>query len=298
MDSGKDLCDSPIGPWLRSAESQFHSYFRPVLLHQENIVSRDFQLLPGTHLPIASAENAKSSLQSIRLLQDAYGSSMDPSIASQDPFYALSEVFLFAAASHIEFLSAIASIVDSSITEVPDPEDDRTASFQETLIHCQRVLEWHAHNLSEVSTFIKNRDLLDWPRSNTTTALRSAQVIEREFNYLLQKSQALWDKCQRELNTITNQANFAEARRGIDQGKRVYRITVLASIYVPLSFSCAIFGMNFVQFSTAWLGCVLWAAVTGPIFLITLLIMTWDKKTAQKVKSFLSQMTRKIPWDM
>jgi hypothetical protein len=282
LDSGGDLCDSPIGPWLKSAEAKFHTYFRHIYQHEENIAT--LAAVDGTGSTVGQRDNQDHSgpFQSIRMLPLSYGSSLDPSIASVDPFYALREVFSFAAASHIEFLNTIASILDSSITELPDPEADTTTSFQETLVHCQRILEWHVHKVSEMADMIKNRDFLGWPTSHHEAAVKSALFLERDFDYVLQHSRALWEKCQRELTAITNHANFTEARRGIEQGNRVFRITLLASIYVPLSFSCAMFGMNLFQFDRYWHGYVVWALTTCPVFLCTVLIMDLDKGKARR----------------
>lgn len=73
-----------------------------------------------------------------------------------------------------------------------------------------------------------------------------------------------------------NNANISEARRGIEQGRRVFKFTLLAFTYVPLSFSCSIFGMNFVQFARPGRGFLTWTLVSLPIFLISLLIILWD----------------------
>jgi hypothetical protein len=129
LDSGEDLCDSPIQPWLKSAEAKFHTYFRHIYQHEENIATLAAVDATVSTVGLRETQDHSGPFQSIRMLPLSYGSSLDPSIASVDPFYALREVFSFAAASHIEFLNTIASILDSSITELPDPEADTTTSF-------------------------------------------------------------------------------------------------------------------------------------------------------------------------
>ncbi|KAE8442543.1 hypothetical protein EG329_003258 [Mollisiaceae sp. DMI_Dod_QoI] len=282
LDFGEDLCDSPIGPWLKSVEAKFHTYFRHIYQHEGNSAILAASNVLGSMSGLRDTQDHSGPFQSIRLLPLSYGSSLDLSVACVEPFYALSEVFSFAAASHIEFLNTISSILDASITELPDPEADITASFQETLVHGQRILEWHVHKVSEIADMIKNRELLGWPTSKHETAVRSALFLERDFDYVLQHSRALWEKCQLELAAITNHANFTEARRAIEQENRVFRITLLASIYVPLSFSCAMFGMNFVQFDRYWHGYVVWALTACPVFFFTVLIMDLDKGRARR----------------
>jgi hypothetical protein len=90
----------------------------------------------------------------------------------------LVEVFSFATASQIEFLNTIASILDSSITELLDPEADITTSCQEPLMHCQGILEWHVHKVSEIADMLKSRDLLSWPTSHYETAVKSTLFLQ------------------------------------------------------------------------------------------------------------------------
>lgn len=55
-------------------------------------------------------------------------------------------------------------------------------------------------------------------------------------------------QCERAMAMAVNIASIAEARRGIQQGKDVFKVTLLAAVYVPLSFATSLFGMNFKEF--------------------------------------------------
>jgi Mg2+ and Co2+ transporter CorA len=195
---------------------------------------------------------------------------------NNDPFYALSELFTFVCTSEIQFLNTIASKLDSSIPDSPDLDPDTSVHVQASLVHYRRILEDHVHRISETLTFIKNRHLLKWPQSQASKAITAAARTEQDFEYLLERSRLLQQRCDRELAIMMNNAGIAEARGGIEQGRRVFKFTVLAFTYVPLSFSCSIFGMNFVQFSDEKRGYWVWVLVCIPIFAVSLLIITWD----------------------
>jgi Mg2+ and Co2+ transporter CorA len=204
------------------------------------------------------------------------------SAMSSDPFYALTELFAFVSASEIEFLNIIALKLDESMTGTPDLGPDTAIHVQASLVHYQRVLEDHAHRICETLTFVKNRTSLKWARSQASKAITAAARLEHDFEYILDRTRQLQQRCQRELTIMMNNANIGEARRGIEQGKRVFKFTLLAFTYVPLSFSCSIFGMNFVQFSERGRGYLIWALVSLPIFLVSILIILWDGPKLRK----------------
>ena len=279
LDCGDDLCQSPSGPWLDSPESQFHTYFRPIALYKPNIALKDHQTtvthdgstsprLPSTKLP-----------QSVSLLPELYGRSLNSRAMNKDPFYALTELFDFFCASELESFNIISIKLDDIRNSSSDLEANSMAQMQANLAHHRKALEDHVHKIFETWSFVKNRRFLRWPRSQTSKAYKAAARIEHDLEYLRDRSRVLQKRCERELTIMNNNANIAEARRGIDQGKRVFKITVLAFLYVPFSFSCSIFGMNFVQFSDLRHGYWVWVSVTLPILVISVLYITWEDIT-------------------
>lgn len=69
-----------------------------------------------------------------------------------------------------------------------------------------------------------------------------------------------------------NNVNIVEAKRVVEQVSRLFKLTALASVYIPLSFSCALFSMTLVQFDNRMKGFYVWISVTIPIFISTLVI--------------------------
>ena len=187
--------------------------------------------------------------------------------------------FEFFCASELEFLNTISVKLDEIRNGSADLETNNMTQLQANLAHHRKVLEDHVHKISETWTFVKNRTSLKWPRSQTSKAINAAARIENDLNYLKDRSHVLEERCERELTIMNNNSNIAEARRGIEQSKRVFKFTVLAFLYVPFSVSCSIFGMNFVQFSDLRQGYWAWVGVTLPILAISILVITWDFMT-------------------
>jgi Mg2+ and Co2+ transporter CorA len=246
-------------------------------MYKPNVSFKDHRAVPHADRQASVSKPVHGMHQSISLLPLSYGKLLNTNVMNEDPFYALTELFTFASTSEIGFLNIMATQIDDTMADTPDPDPDTSVRVQASLVLYRRALEEHAHRILETLTFVKNRNVLKWPRSQTSKAYNAAIRTEQDFEYLLDRTRLLHQRCERELIIMMNNASIAEARRGIAQGKRVFKFTVLAFIYVPLSFSCSVFGMNFVQFSKSRRGYWAWASVTGPMIVISLVFIAWDE---------------------
>ncbi|KAK0727159.1 hypothetical protein B0T26DRAFT_693284 [Lasiosphaeria miniovina] len=277
FDCGSDLSQSPEGPWFESSRSGFHTYFHPTILFKPNIPFKDHQI-PSQRIATAPSRSiARDSVhQSANLLSTCYGRSLHPATISRNPVYALTELFSFVSTSEITLLNVISARLDDTDTDLLDMDPMAISRAQTKLLHYRRVLEAQSHKMSEVLAFIKNRDQLEWPQSQTTKALNALARTEQDFEYLVARNVLLQKRCEGALTTIMNNANILEARSGIALSGRVFKLTLLASTYVPLSFSTSIFGMNFLQFEEEKKGYWVWTLVAVPMLLLSILILLWD----------------------
>ena len=225
--------------------------------------------------------------QSLYLLSASYGSSLDAKIMCSDPFYALSELFHFFLASETQFLNSIATKLDDGTRDLSFTDPGASINFQAELLYFRRIIDKRVQCISQTLIFIRTRDRLGWPRARDAVddgrtarwmakADLAATRLELDCEYALNYAISLQQRCERETTIMMNNASNAEAKRGIDQGRQVFRFSLLVSIYVPLSFTTSVFGMNFVQFSNHAMGFWVWPLVTLPIFVASLLIIVWD----------------------
>jgi hypothetical protein len=285
LDAGDDLYQSPKGPWSSNLSgSTLHTHFKPVTLYRPNIVFKRHQVTQDRNSAQEQLGANNKLAQSISLLSRYYGKSLNASAMHDDPLYAMNEVFAFVNASEVQCLNTIATNLKENTANTININPQASAELQSNLLHNREVLKRHVYRASEVLTFLKSRHLLDWPKSpGGSKANLAVARLQQDFEYLLDRGKTLQSQCEQELAMMMNNANIAEARRGVEQGSRVFKLTVLASVYIPLSFTCALFSMTFVQFENNLKGLYVWISITIPIFLISTLIITWSGNRAENV---------------
>lgn len=211
--------------------------------------------------------------QSASLLHLDYGRKLDLETASTNPLYALSDIFRFAANSELQFLNMLAT----KITNEMDPailiqQEDPTVS---NLLYSRKILERHIQRMEEYIQFIDVQGNLSSPKPPKGEA--AANSLRKDFQVLLSRSQALSAQCDRGMTIIMNNATIRESQRAIVQAEGVAKLTRLAFIFVPSSFTASLFGMNVKQFGTgASVEIWVYFMVTMPIMAISVLFLMVD----------------------
>lgn len=213
--------------------------------------------------------------QSLSLLRSAYGASLDPVEMCQNPIYALDELFRFHSASEKQYLDMIASVLETSIAEDYRTNPEGLSNTRTILLHSHRMLQRRQSHIAEMLNFLRFPAITDAadasPRAKS--AVRSLCV---DLEYLQHNNRELMSRCRHELDIMTNEAMFEDARRGIVLSRNSQKFAAFAAFYVPFSFTCSIFGMNFVQVDSIGKGFELWITVSIPIFLVSLTILFWN----------------------
>lgn len=288
LDCGQDLSLSPKGPWSQpihpSQSSILHTNFIPVLQHKDKIA-----LTPALWEEDADGIGVDKSLwlpQTACRLHLRYGRMLDLNVMAEDPFYALCEVFHFFASSEVEFLNMIGNKLDKESQRLENMTHAKmsTELSQASLFHSRRVLEKHIERINEIRMFVERRGGGDaWPRSSTPRyqeiAEKAALQLELDLEYLHRKSESLRSQGERAVTMAMSIASISEARRGIQQAKDVFKFTLLASVYVPLSFATSFMGMNVKELGQGHLSVWVFFIMGIPIFAISLVFMfvDWNK---------------------
>ena len=87
---------------------------------------------------------------------------------------------------------------------------------------------------------------------------------------------------------MMNRAVVAESRKAIDQAERLKRLTLLATFFIPLSFTTSLFGMNFEELGQGHLHVWLFAVVSAPVLVLSYCAYVWDEKCTRVYKACLS----------
>ena len=196
-----------------------------------------------------------------------------------DPFYALIELFQFAANAEGLFLATI----DPKISA--ETGYDSVNQQQSTLsnhLYFQNILREHAERLRENIDTIKRRGHHSWPRvSHEDLRAKSesaAEALLKDFDYLHGWCVALIERCSTGTNIILNNAMLLESKETKKQAEELRKLTFVAFFYIPLSFTTSFFGMNFRQLGQGTLPVWIWFVVAVPLLGLSVGFLLWDHR--------------------
>jgi hypothetical protein len=220
--------------------------------------------------------------QTAALLSLGYGQSLDKRLMACDPFYALTEIFRLCAAAEHQFLGLIKETVANE-TDYKSLGKQRPTLAN--LLYCLGILEAHSEWIRETVEWIRRytsrRDL----RSSIGNEDLHAEVqivgedVLSDFEHLLEVTDSLSERCNKGMAVIGNNVMLEENRQAISQARRVARLTFIAFVFVPLSFTTSLFGMNVSQLGTGHVSIAVWAAVSTSVVIVTTLMYFFDGST-------------------
>lgn len=274
LDTGRDLASGPEGPWLELEDRDTtwpSTSFYPTIQHQPRVGLKPHR----TAIP----QNERPSLrfvQSASLLPLDYGKFLDPVLMASDPFYAMNDLFQFVAYAEVQFLN----MMEATVAEETGYLSLTKESQLTNLLHSHDVFEAHAKRLRQNVETIRFRGGPDWPRTTDAALYQkreaAAESLLRDYEHLLSRAEALSVRCQRGMDVMINKSILTESKKAIDQAQEVTKLTRLAFIYIPLSFTTSIFSMNLKPISDGPHNFWLWLVVSMPILLATLAPLILD----------------------
>lgn len=279
-DAGTDLEESPQGPWDATKHS-FH--FRPVSLHPLRLASMNkrHKMFPTETL----APSAKKLQHSLPLLRDAYSQIFTEKLDIESPITALDLVLRYFCASEIQYLDMIASVLEASTQSSRHPKDFRkkqsSAETRAILLNSRRILRYRRSRIKDVIEYVRFHGTAGAAVADSEAALSISSLL-RDLEHLFLSNGELMLRCEHEVEAITNEAIFEDAQAGIALSKSSHKFAVFVAIYAPVTFTCSVFGMNFVSIGDISWGLELWAMVTIPICIISSLFVFWDSELIQR----------------
>ncbi|KAH1982797.1 hypothetical protein KXW88_003989 [Aspergillus fumigatus] len=226
----------------------------PVIQHRAGLALRQPRKLRERAAEEADTDGPKPSermVQSACLLHLDYGLDLDKALAAGNSFYALHEILVFAAFSENQFLN----MLETKLLNELDPTflvHQKNPTLSNLLYH-QRILDRHIQRIKDNLAAFKGNGSLGWPRSALEPGKQRivddvAETLIGDYEYLLSRSLTLSGQCSRGMQVVMNNAMIKESRDAMSQAEGVVKLTRLAFIFVPLTFTASFFGMNFAQF--------------------------------------------------
>jgi Mg2+ and Co2+ transporter CorA len=225
-------------------------------------------------------------------------------VQAQDPFYLLYPLFqqvAFAESQMLDLVDAkikkheVGVISSNSIGTI----DNETSHSQ--LLHFQGFLEYRIENLHDTLNLIRKHGGGSWrPQSDdgfTKIIDATMNLLRQDFEYLLDRAHSLLKKIERSISLRMSLVNIDQARRSTEQNTAIFRFTIVASIYIPLSFTTSFFGMNFRELGQEGQGSLsIWVffVFTIPVFILSVLGLFVRRSWIEQFQGFLSR--RIISW--
>ncbi|KXX76318.1 Magnesium transport protein CorA [Madurella mycetomatis] len=195
--------------------------------------------------------------------------------AKNDPFHALIPIFAHAAFSEVALLNLMTELIEDLMDPLR-PDDFRDDCFEKLqhyeavmqkqvnqLRHCVRAISVlakrqvssgrvyprQASRRGEQGSSSSEHQDVESPAPQSTehrlVSSFSASGVLEDYEDLLERSLQLLTRIAVAMNIEMNRAMVLESRRAMEQSERTKKLTILATYFIPLTFTAALFGMNF-----------------------------------------------------
>ncbi|KAH8666555.1 hypothetical protein BX600DRAFT_461982 [Xylariales sp. PMI_506] len=300
MDQGRPLEESSPGPWTSHIESKAKPL--PILQHHPKMAFRTTVNRIGADVNASTAIPQSTTV--LPLQYDSLLALVDLSHdAPHDPLSMCLPLFAHAAYSEAQFLNLMESKIQIHISGIAEGiAEDVFGTFQ----YFSNLLNRHAQLLQD--SLCALRRLVERSRSSPRTQAASGNITETEafgaagtdwssadfdgaftargiqndYEQLHIRCVQLSKKCIRGITLAMNKATIEESRKAIEQSERLKKLTVLATLFIPLSFSSSLFGMNIDLLGQSSVRFWWFFAICIPIILVTYIFYSWDFRVLKR----------------
>lgn len=281
MDHGRPLEKSPPGPWSDHIESKAMPL--PILQHHPKMAFRNTsnRLDPDANVHA----RVQQSTTIIPLQYDSLISLVDLArYASQDPLTMCIPLFAHAAFSEIQFLNLIESRIQTQINSITEGVP---ADLLGSLQYFSNILNRHAQQLKD-NTFALERlasyntrlkvetETIKGIGSSKYDGTFTPRGIIEDYEYLYIRCVDLSKMCAQGITLAMNKAMIEESRKAIEQSERLKKLSMLATLFIPLSFSASLFGMNIDLLGQSPVQLWWFFVLCIPITLFAYIFYLWD----------------------
>ncbi|KAK8068766.1 hypothetical protein PG994_005382 [Apiospora phragmitis] len=241
-DAGRSLDEGFEGPWrLRMPRKSSEMTYQLISIYRPRMA------LSGGWRSRKDSATTDVRPQSASILFDDYDRHLNNiAQAAADPLYALSPIFSFALFSEMALLDTLESNIRSELTHsAVTAQESPTMS---NLLYIQQILKRHIESLKEVIDFVeafrKQPAYQSVMNSAGSTYAEEMTSMLEDFRAALRRAEALCDECFQGIGIVAHNATIRESQKAFAEARSVTKLTKLALVFVPLSFTTSAFGMN------------------------------------------------------
>lgn len=293
MDQGRPLEKSPPGPWTSHLKSKATAL--PVLQHHHKMAFRT------TTNRLDPDQNASAEVQQgaavLPLQYDSLMALVDLARrAPHDPASMCIPLFAHSAFSEVQFLNLVESRIHIQMTNIAEGARDDDALG--TLQYFSNILIRHAQQLGEStralsrlmerssnkrpSAMSESSRTLETNSTSSSSGAFTPHGLLQDYEQLQVRCLDLSKMCSRGMTLAMNKATIEESRRAIEQSDRLKRLTLLATFFIPLSFSSSLFGMNVDVLGQSEVRLWWFFVLCIPITLCAYIVYLWDFRALRR----------------
>lgn len=229
-----------------------------------------------------------SNTQSLAVFPEGYGRGLDWLLAKSDRFHVLSDVFRLAAFSQKQLLNVMKEKIMTETNRLSLINENPTLA---NLLYFRDILQDQLSNASYMLQLINDQNkILQNGRRPTITISTDQSVVDHAvaevyslFQDLHSQAQSLHEKCTQGMTVISNNSMLAESQRAIQQAKSVTKLTLVAFVYLPFTFTAGFFGMNFKELGNGTIHLWIFFAASLPLMFVTMAFFALDVQTIKRV---------------
>ncbi|KAJ5384992.1 hypothetical protein N7517_002903 [Penicillium concentricum] len=271
-DAGHDLSQGPRIPWLEGGAESLPITLLPIVQYRPRCA------LKSRSINESNEPKKGKNTQSLAIFPEGYGRGLDWSLAKSDRFHILADVFRLSAFSQKQLLNVMKEKIRSETNRLSLSNENPTLV---NLLYFRDILQDQLSNTSYMLqlTNDKNNILQNGRPSIADDAMAEVYSL---FQDLHLQAQSLHEKCTQGMTVISNNSMLAESQRAIQQAKLVTKLTIVAFVYLPFTFTAGFFGMNFKELGSDM---PLWTffAASAPLMFITMAVFALDMQTIKRV---------------
>lgn len=229
------------------------------------------------------------SAQSLAIFPEGYGHGVDWSLAKSDRFHVLSDVFRLAAFSQKQLLNVMKEKIVKETNRMSLNNEKPTLT---NLLHFRDILQDQLSNTSYMLQSIDGHEWISRAGHRSTLGISNDQKgvsdpalaeIYSLFQDLQSQTQSLYEKCTQGMTVISNNSMLVESQRAIQQAKLITKLTLVAFVYLPFTFTAGFFGMNFKELDADSMHLWIFFAVSLPLMFVTMAFFVLDAQAIRKV---------------
>jgi CorA-like Mg2+ transporter protein len=212
--------------------------------------------------------------QSLAVFPEGYGRGLDWSLAKSERFQVLSEVFRLAAFSKKQLLNVMQEKIMTETNRLSPSNEKPTLA---NLLYYRDILQDQLADIAHMLELTNDRNQIP------TTFDHAVAEVCSLFHDLHSQAQSLQERCTQGMTVISNNSMLEESQRAIQQAKLVTKLTLVAFVYLPFTFTSGFFGMNFQELGTGTIPLWIYFAASLPLMFLTMVFFVLDVHTVRAV---------------